>query len=125
MSGLQVSVWKRYGHDRLYVNQSDGKKVAWFDRRTGYLELLAEEQRDAVLYALAPYLPASSLPVAHKALRSHLEVQLHPARTDPAAARPRQLRLAVTCQQSRDEVVRGSDLGCLRQIGQPRRCLRR
>ncbi|MYR55463.1 NERD domain-containing protein, partial [Streptomyces sp. SID625] len=52
------------------MNQSDGKKVAWFDRRTGYLELLAEEQRDAVLDALAPYLAASSLPVAHKALRS-------------------------------------------------------
>ncbi|GAA2772384.1 NERD domain-containing protein [Streptomyces rameus] len=70
VSGLQVSVWKRYGHDRLYVNQLDGKKVAWFDRRTGYLELLAEEQRDAVLDALAPYLAASSLHVAHKALRS-------------------------------------------------------
>jgi hypothetical protein len=70
VSGLQVSVWKRYGHDRLYVNQSDGKKVAWFDRRTGYLELLVEEQRDAVLDVLAPYITAVSSPVAHKALRS-------------------------------------------------------
>ena len=45
MSGLQVSAWKRYGHDLLYVNQSDGKKVAWLDRRTGYLKLLVEEHR--------------------------------------------------------------------------------
>ncbi|MEU8930401.1 nuclease-related domain-containing protein [Streptomyces sp. NPDC048409] len=52
------------------MNQSDGKKVAWFDRRTGYLELLVEEQRDAVLDVLAPYLTASSSPVAHKALHS-------------------------------------------------------
>lgn len=70
MSGLQVSAWKRYGHDRLYVNQSDGKKVAWLDRRTGYVKLLVEEQRDAVLDALAPYLTASPSPVVQKALRS-------------------------------------------------------
>ncbi|UQA94832.1 nuclease-related domain-containing protein [Streptomyces halobius] len=70
MSDLQVSAWKRYGHDRLYVNQSDGKKVAWLDRRTGHLKLLVEEQRGAVLDVLAPYLTAPSLPVAHKVLRS-------------------------------------------------------
>ncbi|MFT9787506.1 nuclease-related domain-containing protein [Streptomyces rhizosphaericola] len=69
MSGLRVSVWKSYGHDRLYVNRSDGEKVAWLDRRTGYLQLLVEEQRDAVLDALAPYLTALPGPVAHKALR--------------------------------------------------------
>lgn len=69
MCGLQVSEWKRYGHYRLYVNQSDGKNVAWLDRRTGYLELLVEERRDAVLDVLAPYLTASPAPVVHKALR--------------------------------------------------------
>ncbi len=69
VSGLQVSVWKRYGHDRLYVNESDGKKVAWLDRSTGHLTLLVEERRDAVLDLLAPYLTASSSPLAHKALR--------------------------------------------------------
>ncbi|MFF0891398.1 nuclease-related domain-containing protein [Streptomyces sp. NPDC003456] len=52
------------------MNQPDGTKVAWLDRRTGSLELLVEEQRDAVLDALAPYLATSSLPVVHKALRS-------------------------------------------------------
>ncbi|MFF0010857.1 nuclease-related domain-containing protein [Streptomyces sp. NPDC005374] len=52
------------------MNQSDGKKVAWLDRRTGYLKLLVEEQRDAVLDVLAPFLTASSSPVVHKALRS-------------------------------------------------------
>jgi len=52
------------------VNRSDGEKVAWLDRRTGYLQLLVEEQRDAVLDVLAPYLTALPGPVAHKALRS-------------------------------------------------------
>ncbi|WP_245978995.1 hypothetical protein [Streptomyces diacarni] len=41
--------------------------MAWLDRRTGYLKLLVEEHRNAVLDVLAPYLTASS-PVAHKAL---------------------------------------------------------
>lgn len=69
MSDLQVFAWKRYGHDRLYVDQSDGKRVAWLDRRTGHLELLVGEQRDAVLNVLAPFLTAPSSPVAHTALR--------------------------------------------------------
>ncbi|WP_455361581.1 site-specific integrase [Streptomyces sp. SYSU K21746] len=44
------------------MNQSDGKKVAWLDRRTGYLKLLVEEQRDAEdrLYALFPPSPSNS-----------------------------------------------------------------
>lgn len=56
MSDLQVSEWKRYGHDRLYVNRASGEKVAWFDRRTGQLNILVEEYRPAVLEVLAPYL---------------------------------------------------------------------
>ncbi|MDF3140854.1 MULTISPECIES: nuclease-related domain-containing protein [unclassified Streptomyces] len=52
------------------MNRADGEKVAWFDRRTGYLKLLVEDQRDAVLDALAPYLVASPVPAAHKELRS-------------------------------------------------------
>ncbi|MFJ3497431.1 nuclease-related domain-containing protein [Streptomyces sp. NPDC086091] len=68
MSGLQVSEWKRYGHDRIYVNRSSGEKVAWFDRRTGYLNVLVEGQRDAVLAALAPYLGTPAAPVARREL---------------------------------------------------------
>lgn len=55
MSGLQVSPWKRYGHDRLYVNGSEGEKLGWFDRRTGQLHLVAEKHRAAVLEALEPH----------------------------------------------------------------------
>jgi hypothetical protein len=60
VSELRVSAWKRYGHDRLYVNLPNGQKVAWFDCRSGRLHLLAEEHRDAVLDALAPHLPRTS-----------------------------------------------------------------
>jgi hypothetical protein len=68
VSELRVSVWKRYGHDRLYVNLPNGQKVAWFDCRSGKLHLLAEEHRDAVLDALAPHLPSTSSPRASHAL---------------------------------------------------------
>jgi hypothetical protein len=56
VSELRVSPWKRYGHDRLYVNRAGGEKVAWLDRRTGTLHVFAEEDREAALEALAPYL---------------------------------------------------------------------
>lgn len=55
-----MSAWKRYGHNRLYVNRADGEKVAWLDRDTGKLNLLDEGYRDRVLDALAPYLAGTS-----------------------------------------------------------------
>ncbi|WP_086746989.1 nuclease-related domain-containing protein [Streptomyces scabiei] len=50
------------------MNRSSGEKIAWLDRRTGYLKVLVEEQRDAVLDVLAPYLAAPPGPVVHKEL---------------------------------------------------------
>ncbi|MGW6454943.1 nuclease-related domain-containing protein [Streptomyces sp. NPDC055078] len=63
MGELRVSAWKRYGYDRLYVNRPDGEKVAWLDRRTGHLTLLAEEHRHSVLDILAPYLIQTTDPL--------------------------------------------------------------
>lgn len=56
MGELQVSAWKAHGHDRLYVNRPDGTAVAWFDRKTGHIEVKVVELREAALEALAPYL---------------------------------------------------------------------
>lgn len=56
MGDLQVSQWRRYGHDRLYVNLPEGRSVAWFDRRTGELRVLDEGYRDGVLEVLRPHL---------------------------------------------------------------------
>lgn len=60
MSELSVSAWKRYGHNRLYVNRAGGEKVAWLDRDTGKLTLQDERYRDRVLDVLAPYLADTS-----------------------------------------------------------------
>ncbi|ARQ69899.1 nuclease-related domain-containing protein [Streptomyces marincola] len=57
---LTVSPWKRFGHDRLYVNSPAGEKIAWLDRTTGRITVLVEEQRDAALDALAPHLAEAS-----------------------------------------------------------------
>jgi hypothetical protein len=39
----RVSAWRRYGHDRLYLNLPSGQKVAWFDCRSGKPHLLVEQ----------------------------------------------------------------------------------
>lgn len=56
MGDLRVSSWRRYGQDRLYVNLASGESVAWFDRKTGRINVLVEQYRDAALDVLAPHL---------------------------------------------------------------------
>ncbi len=65
MAELRVSSWKRHGLDRLYVNTPDGTAVAWFDRRTGHIEIKDEALRLPILNALTPYMArATTTPVA-------------------------------------------------------------
>ncbi len=65
MGELQVTRWRRYGHERLYVNLPDGQSAAWFDLRSHQLNILLDVDRDAVLDALAPYLAQHPEPSAH------------------------------------------------------------
>ncbi|MEU9082304.1 nuclease-related domain-containing protein [Streptomyces sp. NPDC048357] len=63
MNELRVTSWKRYGHDRLYVNLPDGTAVAWADRKTGGITFLRTGYGDAVLDALArrtAYVPSDA-----------------------------------------------------------------
>ncbi|MCX5204217.1 NERD domain-containing protein [Streptomyces sp. NBC_00237] len=52
-----LRVTPAYGHDgaRLYVTLATGRTLAWYDRDTGRVSLLAEGRREEVLTALAPY----------------------------------------------------------------------
>ncbi|MFJ2953986.1 nuclease-related domain-containing protein [Streptomyces sp. NPDC087270] len=52
---LRVSVWKRYGQDRLYVNTLKGEAAAWQDRRTGEVHIVIEALGEAARAALAAY----------------------------------------------------------------------
>ncbi len=49
----------RPGRGRLYVNLPDGQAVAWYDRQTNRISVLADQHREAVLTALRPYLSGS------------------------------------------------------------------
>ncbi|MGW7434914.1 nuclease-related domain-containing protein [Streptomyces sp. NPDC054849] len=67
MDELRATSWKRYGHDRLYVNLPDGTTVAWADRTTGEITFLRTGYQDAVVDALArqgAYVPSPSPDVA-------------------------------------------------------------
>ena len=52
MSELSVTRWRRYGKDRLYVNDADGNSVGWLCRHTGTVTVEDERRRDDVLAAL-------------------------------------------------------------------------
>ncbi|MEU5807321.1 nuclease-related domain-containing protein [Streptomyces sp. NPDC047718] len=56
MRGLTVLPSGRPGRGRLYVNLPDGRAVAWYDRQTNRISVLADQHREAVLAALRPYL---------------------------------------------------------------------
>lgn len=57
MGDLRTERWRRYGHDRVYVNRaSDSAAVAWYDCRTGKINILDETYRAEALSALAPFL---------------------------------------------------------------------
>lgn len=46
----------RPGRGRLYVNLPDGRAVAWYDRQSNRISVLADERREEILTALRPYL---------------------------------------------------------------------
>jgi hypothetical protein len=60
---LTVTRWKRYGHDRLYANLSDGTAVGWADVRTGDITVLVAEYRDDVIAVLTHHLRDNPQPV--------------------------------------------------------------
>ncbi|MCX5612215.1 NERD domain-containing protein [Streptomyces sp. NBC_00047] len=56
MKGLRVLPGGRPGRGRLYVNLPDGRAVAWYDRQANRISILADDQREAILAVLRPYL---------------------------------------------------------------------
>ncbi|GGZ57643.1 nuclease-related domain-containing protein [Streptomyces subrutilus] len=56
MRALKVLPSGRPGRGRLFVNLPDGRAVAWYDRQENRISVLADDQREAVLRVLRPYL---------------------------------------------------------------------
>ncbi|MFD9356848.1 nuclease-related domain-containing protein [Streptomyces sp. NPDC060031] len=56
MRKLKVLPSGRPGRGRLYVNLPDGQAVAWYDRQTNRISVLADDRREEILAVLRPYL---------------------------------------------------------------------
>lgn len=98
--GVVVNEWRRYEHDRLYVNDADtGEKVAFYDRKTGKLKLVDETRETEVLNALRPFL-AAALPPSMASMAQSLLADppvrgkdlAYNKHGDAVAARARELR---------------------------------
>ena len=82
MTELQVSRWRRYGKDRLYVNGADGVRIGWLDNLSGERVLERPEFADDFEAALArEALPAG--PALGKAPRPTEPIPAQPRRSEP------------------------------------------
>ena len=72
--------WTRYGHDRLYVETTDGTRLGYWDNKTAQPIVDDESHTKAVETAVAAFLGASEVPVP-------IPAQLAPA--DAPAAPPK------------------------------------
>lgn len=59
MQDLTLRRWTRYGHDRTYVQSSDGTRLGYRDNTTGTVVMEVEDRRADVLAALEESTPAA------------------------------------------------------------------
>ncbi|MFF8098288.1 nuclease-related domain-containing protein [Streptomyces sp. NPDC016640] len=80
MDGLRVIPTWRHGRERLYVCLPDGGNLAWYDRETARVSLLADDREEAVLEALGPFLtgPVSVGPPPVPTPAELARLSLHP-----------------------------------------------
>jgi Nuclease-related domain len=63
MAGLVVREWRRYGQDRLYINDQDtGTRVASYDRNTGKITVEDQGRAFEAVEALRPFLTTAQPP---------------------------------------------------------------
>jgi hypothetical protein len=72
-----VQPWKRYGHDRLYVQASDGRRLGYWDNATSTAVVDLDVDRAAFDAAIALYR-------AGEATAMHIPAQAAPAEEPPA-----------------------------------------
>lgn len=54
-AGLSVTRWRKYGHDRLYVQTADGSRLGYWDNKAGTAVLVDQANREAFETALSVY----------------------------------------------------------------------
>lgn len=126
MNGLRVVPARQQGHERLHVCGPDGADVAWYDRDTGRVNLVAADRETDVMDALKPFLtgpvtvgpPPVPTPAELARLTLHPDDDLAPNRPgeallvaldrDPGHARrlrPDPRRRALTAEQTAGEAL--------------------
>ncbi|NUP51974.1 MAG: NERD domain-containing protein [Catenulispora sp.] len=65
MGELTVKEWKRYGKDRLYITDSTGGNVGYYDRQTSKLHVEDPDMQYRALAALTPFLSGDIRALAH------------------------------------------------------------
>lgn len=55
--------WRRYGHDRVYVNSDQGEQLGWHDLRSGTTQVVSRDHELDVREAIARWLDANE-PIA-------------------------------------------------------------
>jgi hypothetical protein len=68
MRDLQVLRWRKYGKDRLYVNDQAGQRVGWVDLLTGQVTIEKPEQADAFHAVVAAHQTGKPTQVADPAV---------------------------------------------------------
>lgn len=58
---VRVTWWRRYGENRLFVEQ-DGQRLGWMDLRDGTTVVADKDRRDEVLSALERYIGTQTVP---------------------------------------------------------------
>ena len=82
--GLRVERWRKYGKDRLYVNDSTGRRIGWVDVSTGASTIEVPEQRSQFEAAIAEF-SAGSGELAGRA-NSEPDVEKAPTSFGPVLA---------------------------------------
>ena len=57
--GIRVVRWRRYGHDRLYVNADDGQQLGWHDLTKGHTHVTEPSRRTEVHQAVSTWLTST------------------------------------------------------------------
>ena len=60
MGDIRVTRWRRYGHDRLYVNSEQGEQLGWHDLSTGATHVASQDREPDVREAIGRWRDAQS-----------------------------------------------------------------
>lgn len=89
MDAISVSRWRRYGHDRLYVEREDGERLGHWDLRTGTAHPAAPELEDVVRAAAEAWCRENDVAPVPVAEVAEVVEQVEPVvEPDPPAADP-------------------------------------